>query len=408
MAKNINTLVENTIKSGRLYPRPFDKCDACDKKIILCWGKTMSPYWRHSTKGDHDHKPNSESFNHLFAKKILTDYLTDGKKINIYHHCNNYRITIPNSANKFKQEVIFEDCCFDIGCLDVSDNLVFGIEICETHSVENTNTRNKIPWIETKASDVINSLDNSDKNIQNIKLCDYSTKECCLSSPKFLSGFQMAYILGYMCDNIYECDALIIHSIAITGKYTINRSWCLDKRFKNEKICDSYDFSKIKNKNNVWNELVSRQKCIRCNKKHDVSYGRPYCKKCYIEIKECNEDCDSDNSNYDTITDEFYIYVDKELQNKHRKELNWLDEIKGGWILGNECVFCNKNYIDHIDHINNEKYYNNNSNFVSCYTWWFGEKKCICIICLDKQCDMKNIKLNNEHIIHKINEEIIY
>lgn len=80
MTQNINALVEKTIKSGRLYPRPCDKCDICQNKIILCWDQTMSPYWRHSTKVEHDHKPNSESFNHLFAKKILMEYLNDGKK----------------------------------------------------------------------------------------------------------------------------------------------------------------------------------------------------------------------------------------------------------------------------------------------------------------------------------------
>lgn len=98
------------------------------------------------------------------------------KKINIFHHCDNHKIIIPNDAKKFKPEVTYNDCRFDIGYFNIADELIFGIEICETHAVENTNTRNNIPWIEIKAGHIIDLLDNNNKNLQNIKLCDYSTK----------------------------------------------------------------------------------------------------------------------------------------------------------------------------------------------------------------------------------------
>jgi hypothetical protein len=70
MKKSNKEIIKNVIESGRLYPRPRDKCDVCDDEIVLCWGNSVSPYWRHLTNAHNDHSPASESFNHKFAKTI--------------------------------------------------------------------------------------------------------------------------------------------------------------------------------------------------------------------------------------------------------------------------------------------------------------------------------------------------
>jgi len=52
--KTNDEIIDSVIESGRLYPRPRDKCDICNIEIVLCWGHVRSPYWRHLTNTSHN------------------------------------------------------------------------------------------------------------------------------------------------------------------------------------------------------------------------------------------------------------------------------------------------------------------------------------------------------------------
>lgn len=375
--KNKKDIVIDTINSGRLYPRPKDKCDLCTNDIILCWGKTINPYWRHLTKfSANDHSPNSESFNHKFSKEILIKHLSTNRKIKFFHNCKQEFINIPQVAVSFQSEVKYKDCIFDVGCLDANNNLVFGIEVYHTHKTSNTKTRNDIEWVEVKSNDVLNLLDSV--NLPNeIQLNDCRERLCCAMNFNEWDMESIAKGLDYIVEYT-ECEALNMVSVAMHGYYEIKRYWVLEEN-------TSYSINK-----KLWLEFLGRKKCMSCSKSCDTKIYKPFCLKCFKKYN-------NDELEIESIEIAYIV----QMKNKLRKRFEWLDNIEDGegHIV---CKICEGKICATDEKYS--KYFKQGSNFVNQYTLWFGyKKKCICTVCLDELCVKLRISFNN--ISAEINKE---
>ena len=348
MKKTNDEIIKNVIENGRLYPRPKDKCDICNDEIVLCWGNIRLPYWRHLTNTHIDHSPNCESFNHKFAKNILINYLNDNNnKCNFIHTCNNIIINIPNGAIIFKPEIKYKNCIFDIGGFDENNKLVFGIEIYHTHKTENIKTRNDIDWVEVKAYDVINVLDRENVN-NTIQIKDYSEKKCCGEQLKNLSFKQIGKKLGYFKEGMSVDKETRNILIVLNGYYETFEQWLSGVTCDcNDEDCDDCNNEK-KNKNNksymamkktLWNEFLSRKKCMCCEKKYDTKYYKPYCLKCYK--KEQNDElCETNRIHVSNIErDDMKKYLIERNKKIESNIYDFIDDKKYVCFSNGECLF---------------------------------------------------------------------
>ncbi len=149
------------------------------------------------------------------------------------------------------------------------------------------------------------------------------------------------------------------------GEYKINGSW---------KIVD-YAYLAY---NTLWSNFLLRKKCIKCEKTWSTSFCKPFCISCLKQIKKDNE---FDNRVQIKDSQKFLL----------RKNFEWLSNVPGDWVLGKTCYFCDENYNDQTINEKYQQFWESNTNFVSGYVWYFGDKKCCCTVCLDKQCRDRGI-----------------
>ena len=105
---------------------------------------------------------------------------------------------------------------------------------------------------------------------------------------------------------------------------------------------------------------------------------KPYCKSCWSQ----------------TIREEYYdikyeeILISDYKKRKLRKKFLWIKHIKGDWEIWDPCYYCGK--------------------MLDSYIWYFGDKKCCCSDCFEKECKKRKI-ITDVQVYSKIyNNNIIY
>ena len=184
----------------------------------------------------------------------------------------------------------------------------------------------------------------------------------------------LAIELGYLCvgDYPYSCKARELMDKAMKGKYKIaTESWFL-------KYDDDLDKEYV---NTLMRSLLWYKECIRCEKAHQTIWGKPFCDLCRDQTKKDKyRDCEN-----------ALIAIDNKYKFTLRDKFKWLADVPGNWSNGTKCFFCNENYIDFDINEKYQKFWEPNSNYVNGYVWYFGEDKCCCTVCLDKQCKDRKI-----------------
>lgn len=145
--------------------------------------------------------------------------------------------------------------------------------------------------------------------------------------------------------------------------------------------CPKKDYSQNKK---LWDEFLSRKKCLACGKRCETDVYRPLCLKCFK--KEKNDGLEIENNK---------ISIDENLKNNLRRQLKWLDEIEGNSHQHAQCKFC-KGKTDGANNDTYSDYYDDGSNYVKQYTWWYGDNKRICTVCLDEECKKRGIDINKK------------
>lgn len=106
----------------------------------------------------------------------------------------------------------------------------------------------------------------------------------------------------------------------------------------------------------AWTEFLKFKQCLSCQNHCETRFKRPYCKSCWYQIH-------NDSTEEDIVVNEL---DDKELS-ELRKVFSFLNDVPGGWKLGDECSSCHKN-----------------SENVQQYVYWMHKKRNICLSCVQE------------------------
>ena len=306
------------------------KCPKCKESIILKDGDFNVKHFSHKPNSEHVYS-NSESEQHEIAKLLLADFFNknpDNLSIQVCK-CHMVDDTFDDSLNECKAEIEYKvaNGIADIALINSKKEVICIFEIKHTHA---TRFR-KGTWFEFDANEVIRKLL---PNPDEVTLTDIKPCIC----PK-IPIKELAVTLGY-CSIINRWDELD------------RRVTLLCLREKSYEITYSWDYPDNTYGNEwrrAWRDFESRQKCIRCERHHIPSRGKPYCISCYKRIQ--NDDV------YDVIEK----FLPKEPLDEINKLFKWLftipriEDSKYG-----SCSVCNN----------------------SCtYVWYIGPRK-ICIDCV--------------------------
>jgi Competence protein CoiA-like family len=161
----------NIATNEEVYPQDAHKieeykCIQCEEPVVLCKGNKVPPYFRHKHKCNCSYYTN-ESPEHLEAKHLLQELLTINKStITIRRKCKScmdwFEWEIDPLDDSYRVQTEFEFTYnniqrkADIACIDQNNELIFIIEICNTHKTS-PEVRPE-PWFELSAEQVRNSL----------------------------------------------------------------------------------------------------------------------------------------------------------------------------------------------------------------------------------------------------------
>ena len=301
------------------------KCTKCNELVHPSRPTKKRWYFSHypGTKcnGDDEVEITGESDLHKFAKFILYEKIKQGMPLTIIGaSCNT-----PICNRKLdSHNVIYDEASGDIVEIEytiddarhVADVAIVNNGIVKyIFEILNTNKTlsRPAPWFEIKATEIMNKKDETCIMIlTDVKyyLCGscpqrFNTTEIVIDAPQcrkinidsviklapeidddklYITIRDIAKELGYISISYpYACESRRLIDMAMTGKYKIETEhWYVtfDK--------DDKDKKRI---NILWEDFISRKKCMRCERTHITSWGKPFCKSCFIQTKE--EELDS-------------------------------------------------------------------------------------------------------------------
>lgn len=243
--------------SAEIYPRKYTFCNICGDKQFPRKTKSEKYYLEHMNNTSCD-KVVDESPIHKYAKEILCAYLNKGNSLCIKGSCEkcpstwSYPIVVKDM--KYRTEVTFGSSRLDIAGFNMQGEIVYNLEILYKHTTTNFKDRDRLIWAECSALDI---LDMNEAGITDIVLEDKRNK--CSNCIK--------YNLSYWNLDKYKTVALELGYIH-EDKWTISHIPTVDK----------------KEQNKHWKDLTINGKCLSCHKECDVSWGKPFCFKCYKYI----------------------------------------------------------------------------------------------------------------------------
>jgi hypothetical protein len=353
-----------------VYDRPRGNCSICQQEIIWVMGEKNKHHWRHLPGTNQNHIPGGESTEHRYSKKFLAWFLNNGGKIIFQHDCP--RCCTKISVEEFNRpssqanvEVTFGNVIFDVA--SCANDLDFGIEVWHRHKTDNIEGRDKTRWYEISTEEIMPLFNESSNPLpKTITLTDRKNNKPCDGPNCFTMKFLAEKLCYYAEQAPYACEARRVVDMASRGSYlTATEFWYTTG------WSDVDGFEKPDKK--YWDIFLQRKRCMRCEQHcPEVKYYKPYCNQCYIKTKK-----------EDGGTEEHRIDISPGLKNYLRSKFSWLDAVPGNWSVGTPCHFCRKNYIDDDGP---QKYWEPGLNYLKCYVWWFGDKKCCCTACLEYRC----------------------
>lgn len=365
-------------ESGWLRSGSRDRCGDCGGEMVFCDGPKRISYWRHIGSNKYQCSSSGESLMHKQAKKLLVSFLRGRGKISFEHTCDSCgRIDkySPPSATGFDEEIGHcsggKTVTFDVAGL-ASCKVIFGIEVWYSHKTTSLLGRSTTPWFEVEAMDVIRVL-NVEKTPSRITLKDHRGDIECKNPVCSMSMKDLACSLGYLHieREIYACEARRIIDEAVKGKY-------IDYEYE-------WNTSEVQWDNKLWDAFLSRQKCMKCEKSHHTTYGRPFCLPCYKQI-----------SNGDG-GGKVWISISDDRREMLRRSLDpWIQKIPGDACIKDPCHFCKRSYYTTPDDMSD--LWKPGSNYMETIVWYMEKDKeddecnrACCTACLQEQMRKRRI-----------------
>jgi competence CoiA-like predicted nuclease len=192
MSHNLSLGAINKITNEYVYPKIANKkdnyiCHNCNKDLILCKGKIISPYFRHKADSINPcyyyDKP-SESQIHKDAKMLMEKLLKNKTPIQITRKCisctNDIEINLPKikegSIISIEYRFKYNDNTRIADVAHTFNNEIKAIyEICYKNQTNNENRPE--PWVEIDAISLINIVNTNENNLLKIN-CIRTHQKC--------------------------------------------------------------------------------------------------------------------------------------------------------------------------------------------------------------------------------------
>ena len=363
----------------KTWPRPRITCEECKQELVLKWGEKNIPHFSHISNTKNKCKNNKESIYHKLSKELLFNLLKNNCLLKIKIKCKNCTDTVIKQLHLKKNQKIQLEYKYDNSIADIAiledDKIIYIIEIYHTNLTRNRNYN----WYEFEARDIIQLVGNNklDK-IKEIELdCIRERQKCnkkyCLSMYDIAEELQYGQYM-FINDSYHEIKKAMNKCHIPYFQYFDSPIWYIEEE------------DKPKNNNLYWKIFLKRHKCLACCKNQDTSFGKPYCINCYKNIKK-EKDCKFGIPNEKNLLNiEYYdndnLLPDFEVE-RLRKKYSFLKNINN--LINNYkdkeilCDICNNNILT-----------NSSEELI----WWFGNYKCICFKCIEKDNLNKTINKN--------------
>jgi hypothetical protein len=258
----INDKGETILISEANTKTPYS-CPSCKERLIVRHGEKNAKHFSHlsdtSCVLNHSHSK-GETVAHLHGKELFKMFLERKHQISIIKHCSR--------CFQEKTDVLSTDDV-DVSCeqrldgggiadllLSYKDGRKVIVEIFTSHKTENREGT----WYEISADDVIKS-----KHLNNHSFhCTRKDRRCSLNC---LSMKDLAIKLGYLSGDLGRS----FEEVKLLWKDNmVSYSWKLYP----ESFLDP----------DSWKTFETRQRCIVCCKRCDISFRKPYCHNCYVRV----------------------------------------------------------------------------------------------------------------------------
>lgn len=257
-----------------------------------------------------------------------------------------------NGEYQWKTEVTYSTIRFDIAAL-LNDKVKVGIEVYAFHRTLSNKERDNIPWIEVDYKEILSSLDVAIsplkitlKNIQRVPTCSlpyclplnelakqlgyYSNdnkwqlkcktwndvlwqsflvrNQCIKCSLPWKTSKGKCYCISCYYtvqqssrineeqekgenrkDELLNLDQLSLEDIGKELGYLPQEENNLNGKNRQWRLIPPLKESSYLKQSALWNILRNIGRCIRCEKRYNVSRGKPYCLSCYKEIRNRNK-----------------------------------------------------------------------------------------------------------------------
>ena len=123
----------------------------------------------------------------------------------------------------------------------------------------------------------------------------------------------------------------------------------------------------------MWNIFLSRKKCLRCAKTHNVVKYKPFCPTCYKDIFKSPLEGDK-------------IPATEEDRDNLRTKFEWLDDLPDLWHPGCVCMLCPKEDSEERKFFEKDKFFVKTPDFEP--VWYLGKKRPVCFPCLERKTSL--------------------
>ena len=311
---------------SRRYPRPRIPCPDCKQELVLRWGDFRKLHLAHLPGSRGNCPGTGESAKHQLAKQVLCEHLNAGGEVLVARtcsQCEHRTTTLSVKLSDLQQEVAREEIPLENGgradvalMSTITGNILAVLEVLVGHATSESQRDGS--WFELDANEILDAWDrkNDQQQQQDPKPWKLTEqRETLCGCP---SLFDFARDLGY----VYPDFRSNCHDF----ERKLRKASLNDPKIKWHWATESQNWGP----QGVWDAFSRRSRCLKCEKSHQTSKGKPYCFSCWRLIRD----------EEDEVCIERKLEVSPDEKRALRSELRWLDAVPSA--AQTPCVGCSE------------------------------------------------------------------